>query len=126
MQLVGGRVAFGVRCVAAGQRAVEGGGSDGVEVVAELDREGTGLDQRQGASGVPDDVGVGGEVHAAVDWSVVGSLAEHVGDVTRSHPTVAVPLGAPVGEPYAVHHALAGEPVVGGRLGRGDGVGPVA
>ena len=34
------------------------------------------------------------------------------GDVVVAHEAVAIPLGAPVAQPQAVHHAVAGEPVV--------------
>ena len=63
MQLAGGGVLVRVGGVAAGHGA-ELARADGVEVVGQLVRRRAGLDQREGAAGVLEHVGVGGEVVA--------------------------------------------------------------
>ena len=57
---------------------------------------------------------------------VQDALAEGGRGVLRADPSVAVPLGLPVPDAYAVHHARAREPVVGVGVRRRDRVRPVA
>ncbi len=95
--------------------------------VGQLERPGPGLDEREGPTGVSDDVRVGAPVHVAVR---LGSgpplLAERLGHVLGPHPAVPIPLGPAVAQADAVHHAVTGEPVVRRWIRRGDGVGSVA
>ena len=126
VELTRQRVPLGVCRVAAGERAAEVAGADGLELVAQLVRTRPGLDDGEGTAGVPDHVGVRCEVHAGVDRARPGLLAEGPRHLGGTDPAIAIPLGSPVTEPDPVHHAVAGEPVVGGRLGGRDGIGPVA
>ena len=119
-------VALRVRRVAAFQRAAEIAGADRLELVAQLVGACAGLHDGEGASRMADDVGVGREVHAGVHRPRAGLLAERTRHLGRAHPTVPVPLGAPVTQPDPVHHPVTGEPVVGRGLGGRDGIRPVA
>ncbi len=118
-------IALRVRGVPTGQRAVEVAHPDGAELAVELVRAGAGFDDRERAAGVADHVGIGGEVHAAVHRTARPLLAERVGDIRRADEPFAVPLRLAVAQLHAVHHPVAGEPVVGRGVG-GDGVRPVA
>ena len=126
VELTRERVALGVGRVAAVERAAEVTGPDRVELVGQLVRARPRLDDGEGAARMPDDVGVGREVHARVHRTRVGLLAEDARHLGRAHPAVAVPLGPPVTQPDPVHHPVAGEPVVGRGFGRRGGIGAVA
>ena len=126
MQLAGERVALGMGGVAARKGAVEVAGPDGVELVGELIGPAAALDDGEGAAGVADDVGVGGEVKARMHRAGVAGLPQGVSDVGGPDEAVAVPLGLAVADPHAVDHAAAEEPVVGGRVGIDDRVGAIA
>ena len=126
VELARQRVALGVRRVAALQRAAEVAGADRLELVGQLVRARARLHDGEGAARVADDVGVGGEVHAGVHRPRARLLAQRPRHLGRTHPAVAVPLGPAVAQADPVHHAVAGEPVVGRGLGRRDGIRPVA
>ena len=92
-----------------------------VERVRQFDRIAARLDQRPGAPGDAEHVGVD-RVEPAM--ARAGGV-RHAGfrlDPLRADPAVAVPQRLAVLERDAVDHAVAGEPVIALRLGRG-GVG---
>ncbi len=125
MQEPGRRVDLGMGGVAVGQAAAEVGMTQRVEGVAQLDGTGAGLDDGHGAAADADHVGIR-RLHAAVALAGGRWLTERLAHVGRAHPTVAVPLGPTVPQAQAVHHRVAGEPVVGGRVDRPERVGAVA
>ena len=100
VQLPGVWIPLGVGGVALLDRSVETVHRHRLQLIGQLDREEPRLDDRPGPAGVADDVGVRGEAPVA------------------PYPAVPVPLGPPVPQPQAMHHALPGEPVV--RLGTLD------
>jgi hypothetical protein len=112
VQLTGAPVELRVGGEAPGQAASEVMWSDGVQFVGQLIGQRTGLDGRQDAPGVADDVGVGRKVHAVANRACVPGLAERCGDRFGTDPAVPVPLGGSVAEPDPVYHPCAKEPVV--------------
>ena len=112
----------------AGQRAVEvGAGRRSRARRSSSTGSAAGLDDGQRAPGVPDHVGVGREVARAVARAAASRRQPKCSlGVGAAHVAVAVPLGLAVAEADAVHHAVADEPVVGGRVGRRPGSGRCA
>ena len=109
MQLAGVRVLVGVGGVAAAQGAAEVAGADGVELVGQLVRRGAGLDQGEGAAGVLEHVGVGGEVVAAA--ARTGSPSSSATSLERTQ-RLRYQRRVAVLEADAVDHPRAEEPVV--------------
>ena len=128
MQFAGARVAMRMSGIAAGQGSVEVAGADGVEFVGEFVVGHAAFDERQRLAGVGQHVGVGAQgLHSGSQVACGGRrLAERGAHTRAADPAVAVPAGLAVLQRYAVHHAVAGEPVIGGGVDLGDGVGPVA
>ncbi len=126
VELAGQRIPLRMRGVSTVERASEVTGPKGLELVAELVGTCTGLDDGERATGVPDDIGVGCEVHIGVHRAGPRLLSERARHLGRAHPAVAIPLRPPVAQPDPVHHAVAREPMIGGGLGHGHRVGPVA
>ncbi len=106
MKLACGRVELWVRSEV-GRQATEVRRANVVEVVIELDREGSGFDDRQRLASMTNDARVRTEVAGA--------------DVT-----VAIPLRFASSEPKTVNHAVAKEPVVVSSVGGNARVRPVA
>ena len=125
VELARERVALGVRRVPALQCPVEVAGTYGFQVAAQFVRAGTCLHDGEGAPGMADDIGVGCEVHPGVHRPRPGLLAECQRHLRRTHPAVPIPLGPTLTQTDPVHHAVAGEPVIGGGLGGGDRIRPV-
>ena len=125
VELAGARVALGVGGEAVAKRPVQVREAHRVELVGELGRAAAGLDDGEGLAGQADHVGVR---HRPLVVALAGGgpLTQRLGDRRRADPAVAVPLGSAVAQADAVHHALAGEPVVVGGVDRPDRVGPVA
>ena len=127
VQLSGGRVEVrDARAEAAAEGAVEVARADRVELVGQLVGVGARLDDRERAAGEADDVGVGREVEVAVGRARVGWLAQGRPPRRASGPSGCGTTRPAVAQPDAVHHAGAGEPVVGGGVDRADRVGAVA
>jgi hypothetical protein len=108
VQLARGRVGLRVRGHRGGELSVEVDGTHGLELPRDLVRE-PALDEGQQPARVLDDVRVGDDGRA-VDGAVLGDEGL-AGQCARAHPAVAVPLGAPLAQPHAVQHPVAGEPV---------------
>ena len=125
MQLTGFRVPLGVRAVAAGQRPAEVPHPDGVQLVGELVLGDAALDEGQRTAGVADHVGVGAQP-GDLELALGLRLPQRSAGLRAAHVAVAVPLGLAVAQPQAVHHAVAGEPVVALGIDRADRVGAVA
>ena len=101
MQLTGGRIALRMRGHHCLQLAVEVVGTDGLQVGGQLEGI-VGLTERQQPAGVLDHMGAGGT------GGQVRAMLGHVRGALEggsAHPPVAVPLGAAVPQPEAVHHA---------------------
>lgn len=124
VQLTGVRVELGV----GGERALQGApevvGAHGVQLVVEFVRQRSALLKRQDPPPVRDHMGVAREVVRRHGTGV--GLAELLRDLGGAHPAVAVPLGAALAQPHAVHHAVAEHPVVGARVLQAQDVGAVA
>ena len=125
VQLTGDRVELRVGGVPVRQCAVEVASADRRQLVVHLDRFGARLDDGEGPAAEPDDIGVRSVVHPLGTGAAGVGLSESGRHTTGSDPPVAVPLGATVAQADAVHHAVAGEPVVSRRV-RIDRVGSVA
>lgn len=110
VQLVGPRVVLGVRREGTFKGGAEVVRAHGVEVAVELVRQRPALLEGEDAALVRDDVGVGGEVVGRHLARV--RLAQLLCHGSRSDPPIAVPLGAAVAQPDAVHHPVALHPVV--------------
>ena len=126
VELARERIALGVGRVAATEGAAEITGAHRLQVVGQLVRERAGLHDGERAAGVADHVGIGSEVHAGVHRTGSRLFAEEARHLGRTDPAIAVPLGPPVAQPDAVHHAVPGEPVVRRRFGGRCRVGTVA
>ena len=126
VELAGQRVPLGVRRVAALESAAEVARADRLELVGQLVGPCAGLDDGEGASRVPDHIRVRREVHLGVHGAGPRRLPQRARHLGGPDPAIAVPLGPAVAQPDAVHHPVAREPVVGRRLGHGDGIGAVA
>ncbi len=118
-------VRVGVGGETARQRAAEVARAEGGQLVGELIGQRAALHGGQGAPGVGDDAGVGGEVDPGVDRAVRPVLAQRLGDGLGADKAVAVPLGSALSQPDTMHHASAQEPVVIGVV-QTHRVGPVA
>ncbi len=105
VQFTGQRVALGVGGVSAEQRAAEVGRSNGFQFVGQLVGTRAGLDDGQRPAALSDDVGVRGEVEAAVGRTAAPGLAQLARDVRGAHPPVAVPVRLAVAQPQTVRHA---------------------
>ena len=113
VHLAGGGVALGVSRKRERQGAVKVGNSHGVQVVRQLHGRRASFDDGIRAAGVPNDVGVRRKRRmlgrpVARGWCAAENVAHFFG----AYPTVAVPLGLAAIEAYAVHHAVAGKPVI--------------
>src|SRR3546814_4182406 len=90
MRLVREGVAVGVRGIGTGERAVEGVVRDRVERVRQFGRLAAGLDDREGAPGEADDIGVW-RVEAFGAGAGRNRLAELCAGLCPAHPAVALP-----------------------------------
>ncbi len=117
VQLARFRVAVRMRAERLPQRAVERVVRDGVQVVVELDRRCAGFHQRPDPARVAEHVRVH-RIPARIARARRGRLTERLADRIRAYPAVAVPERQSCLDPHAVHHPVAGEPVIGRRIGR--------
>ena len=109
VQFAGRRADLRVRGHRIGQGATEVVDAQRLQVVADLvgQRE---FHQRQGLSRMPDDVGVG-DAGVQVSAAVVVVGRDRALEALGAHPAVAIPGGATVLQPHAVHHAVAHAPM---------------
>ena len=109
-----GGVALGMRSEAAFERAAEVRASHALQVVVQLDRQLTALDDRDDVAADPGDVGV----HRGLTIARPGDrcLAQRCGRVRAHREPAAIPLRAAAAQAHAVHQACAGEPVVEGAV----------
>ena len=124
MGLAGQRIEMRVGGEAPGEEAVKVAARAGLEQVGDFDRQAAGLDDGPDLSAHRDNV----RVRTTETAGRAGDrrLAEGLADFSRADPAVAVPERLAAFEADAVQHAVAGEPVMGGGIGRCEGVRSVA
>ena len=123
VQLVGRGVELGVRGEGAAECPAEVVGLEGVEFAVQFVRQRPALLHGEDAALVGDHMGVAGEVVVRDRAGAGVRLAQLLADGGRSHPPVAVPLGAALAQAYAVHHSLSEHPVVGAWVLQTEDVG---
>ena len=128
VQFTGARVTMRMSGIAAGEGPVEIARTDRVEFIAEFVIRHAAFDESQGLAGVGQHVGVGAQgLHSGTQVACGGrGLAESRAHTRAADPAVPIPIGFAAAQCYAVHHAVTGEPVIGGGVDLGDGVGTVA
>ena len=118
MQFAGSGIAVRVGGVTAGQGAVEIAGAHGIELIGEFVVGDSAFDEGQRASSVGQHVRVGPDgLHSGTRVERAGCGLSQGGAYRRAaDPAIAIPAGLPVAQGYPVHHAIAGEPVIGRRV----------
>lgn len=117
VQVSGDRIPVRMRGERMLERPAEARRTDRVQLGRELDRWGARFHDRERTARVADHVGVGREVERALgEGRRRRGLTERGRDHRAAHPPVTVPLGPPVAQAHAVHHPVAREPVVDGRV----------
>ena len=110
-------IAFRVRRESGREGAVEVRAADGFELVGEFDGRVARLDDREDATGVTDDVGVGDAATQEGLRTCHGFFTPDAHHIVVAHVTVAVPLSTAVTQAKAVYHACPQEPVMAGGIG---------
>src|SRR6201992_807997 len=128
VQFAGPRVTMRVGGIAAGEGPVEIARTDRVEFVGEFVVRHAALDESQGLAGVGEHIGVGAQgLHSGAQVAGGGHRLRVWRPPNRaSAPAVPIPIRFAAVQCYAVTHAVAGEPVIGGGVDLGDGIGTVA
>src|SRR6185437_6061483 len=108
--------------------AVEVTRTGGAQILGQLVVGDPAFHQSKYPAGMADNVGVGAQqFQARSDGSAAGrGLTEPARHGRGADPAIAVPVRLAVSQADAVHHAVAGEPVVGLRVDVRDGIRPVA